>query len=153
MEILPYEIAPRREGDIISAYADTEKANKELGWKASRSLDEALKSAWVWQKVVQKKEEEDRPPREKRAREGGGHPPPNLTKRANRDRRLHGPRHCLCEVYRQNSPPPRPNPADTKCHTPTPPPKNSPPAAKSAGHLVSIPQKIIAATTRIAGHT
>ncbi|MEO2129395.1 MAG: UDP-glucose 4-epimerase GalE [Christiangramia sp.] len=58
-EILPYEIAPRREGDIISAYADTEKANKELGWKASRSLDEALKSAWVWQKVVQKKEEEE----------------------------------------------------------------------------------------------
>lgn len=54
-EKLPYEISPRRHGDVTAAYADTEKANKELGWKASRSLDEALKSAWVWQKVVQKK--------------------------------------------------------------------------------------------------
>lgn len=58
-ENLAYKIVGRREGDITAAYADTTKANEELNWKASRSLDEALKSAWKWQKVVQKREEED----------------------------------------------------------------------------------------------
>ncbi|MDX1542303.1 MAG: UDP-glucose 4-epimerase GalE [Christiangramia sp.] len=58
-EKLAYKIVGRREGDITAAYADTTKANEELKWKASRSLDEALKSAWKWQKVVQKREEED----------------------------------------------------------------------------------------------
>ncbi|AVR46304.1 UDP-glucose 4-epimerase GalE [Christiangramia fulva] len=56
---LPYKITDRREGDITAAYADTTKANKELGWKASRSLEDALKSAWKWQKEVQKREEND----------------------------------------------------------------------------------------------
>ena len=56
---LPYKIVGRREGDITAAYADTTKANQELGWKADRSLDEALESAWKWQKVVNKREEED----------------------------------------------------------------------------------------------
>ena len=46
---LNYKFVDRREGDIISAYADTTIANKELGWKAERSLDEALLSAWKWQ--------------------------------------------------------------------------------------------------------
>lgn len=46
---LPYKIAARREGDIISAYADTQKANSELGWKTKYSLGDALKSAWKWQ--------------------------------------------------------------------------------------------------------
>ncbi len=46
---LPFKFAPRREGDVIEIYAHTEKANKVLGWKASRTLDEALKSAWLWE--------------------------------------------------------------------------------------------------------
>lgn len=54
---LPYKIVGRREGDIIAAYADTTKANAELGWKADRSLDDALASAWKWQKVVHEREE------------------------------------------------------------------------------------------------
>ncbi|MDT0685782.1 UDP-glucose 4-epimerase GalE [Autumnicola psychrophila] len=54
---LPYKIAGRREGDVIAAFADTEKANRVLGWNASRSLSEALKSAWQWQKEVSKDEE------------------------------------------------------------------------------------------------
>ena len=58
-EKLAYKIVGRREGDITAAYADTTKANEELNWKASRSLDEALESAWKWQKVVQKREEEE----------------------------------------------------------------------------------------------
>ncbi|WP_300438086.1 UDP-glucose 4-epimerase GalE [Christiangramia sp.] len=58
-EKLPYKIVGRREGDITAAFADTTKANKELNWKADRSLDDALESAWKWQKVVQKKEEQE----------------------------------------------------------------------------------------------
>lgn len=56
---LPYKIVGRREGDIISAYADTTKANNELGWRASRTLDDALESAWKWQKVVKQREDEE----------------------------------------------------------------------------------------------
>ena len=47
---LNYKIVERRAGDITSAYADTYKANKVLGWEAEESLDSALKSAWDWQK-------------------------------------------------------------------------------------------------------
>ncbi|WP_370227043.1 UDP-glucose 4-epimerase GalE [Mesoflavibacter sp.] len=49
-EKLNYKIANRREGDVISAYADTTKANQVLGWKAESSLDDAMISAWKWQK-------------------------------------------------------------------------------------------------------
>jgi len=46
---LNYKIANRRAGDIVSAFADTTKANSELGWKAKLTLDDAMKSAWKWQ--------------------------------------------------------------------------------------------------------
>ena len=46
---LNYKIVGRREGDIVSAYADTSLANKELEWKAELGLEEALASAWQWQ--------------------------------------------------------------------------------------------------------
>jgi UDP-glucose 4-epimerase len=49
---LPYKIVGRREGDIISAYANTDKANKVLGWKAQSTLEEALTSAWKWEKKI-----------------------------------------------------------------------------------------------------
>ena len=49
---LPYRIAARREGDVIQAFADTEKANKVLGWKSKYSLDDALSSAWAWEKKL-----------------------------------------------------------------------------------------------------
>lgn len=48
---IPYEIAPRREGDIEKIYADTSKANQELNWKAETSLKKALKTAWLWKKL------------------------------------------------------------------------------------------------------
>lgn len=54
---LAYKIVDRREGDITAAYADTYKANSVLKWKAEHSLDEALKSAWNWEKKVSKNEE------------------------------------------------------------------------------------------------
>ena len=49
---LPYKIVDRREGDVISAYANTDKANAVLGWKAKSSLEEALSSAWNWEKKI-----------------------------------------------------------------------------------------------------
>ncbi len=49
---LPYRIAGRREGDVIQAYADTEKANSVLGWKSKYSLDDALASAWAWERKL-----------------------------------------------------------------------------------------------------
>lgn len=47
---LNYKIAPRRAGDIIAIWADPTRANNELGWKAERTLDETLVSAWNWEK-------------------------------------------------------------------------------------------------------
>ena len=49
---LPYKIIGRREGDVITAYANTDKANNVLGWKAQLSLEEALASAWKWEQKV-----------------------------------------------------------------------------------------------------
>lgn len=52
---LNYKIAERREGDVISAYADTTHANKVLGWKTESSLDDAMASAWNWEKKIRNK--------------------------------------------------------------------------------------------------
>ena len=49
---LHYRIAGRREGDVIQAFADTEKANSVLGWKSKYSLDDALASAWAWERKL-----------------------------------------------------------------------------------------------------
>jgi UDP-glucose 4-epimerase len=51
---LPYKIVNRREGDVISAYANTDKANKILGWKAQSTLEESLASAWKWEIKISK---------------------------------------------------------------------------------------------------
>ncbi|MFZ4414502.1 MAG: UDP-glucose 4-epimerase GalE [Bacteroidales bacterium] len=47
-----YEIVPRRPGDVEAVYADTRLANKELNWKAERSLEEMMRSAWEWEKAL-----------------------------------------------------------------------------------------------------
>ncbi|CAM4283443.1 UDP-glucose 4-epimerase GalE [Zobellia roscoffensis] len=49
---LNYKIVDRRAGDIVSAYADTTKANEVLGWKSQYTLDEAMKSAWEWEQKI-----------------------------------------------------------------------------------------------------
>ena len=49
---LNYQIVGRREGDVISAYANTDKANTLLGWKAQTSLEESLLSAWKWEQKI-----------------------------------------------------------------------------------------------------
>lgn len=45
---VPYAISPRRAGDPVVSYADPTKANTVLGWKATHSLDDIIKSAWAW---------------------------------------------------------------------------------------------------------
>lgn len=50
---IPYQICNRREGDITIAYANTDKANKELNWKSDTPLEEALRTVWEWQKYLQ----------------------------------------------------------------------------------------------------
>ncbi len=46
---IPYEIKPRRAGDIASCYADPAKAEAELGWKAEYSIERACEDSWRWQ--------------------------------------------------------------------------------------------------------
>ena len=46
---IPYEIKPRRAGDIPECYADCTKAYEELGWKAQKTLDDMCADSWRWQ--------------------------------------------------------------------------------------------------------
>ncbi|MDR0970756.1 MAG: UDP-glucose 4-epimerase GalE [Bacteroidales bacterium] len=52
---LNYKIGPRRKGDVIEIWADTSFAEKLLGWKAQKTLDEMTLSAWNWEKALSKK--------------------------------------------------------------------------------------------------
>lgn len=52
---LKYKIVERRAGDIEKIWADPSFANKELGWKTLSSLDEAMKTAWDWEKYFRSK--------------------------------------------------------------------------------------------------
>lgn len=53
---VPYQICERRAGDITIAYANADKAEKELNWKASTTLEEALRTTWQWQKYLEQRE-------------------------------------------------------------------------------------------------
>jgi len=46
---IPYQIAPRRSGDIAACYADPKRAFELLGWQAKLGLDEMCTSSWHWQ--------------------------------------------------------------------------------------------------------
>ncbi len=46
---LPYEIVGRRAGDIAASYADPTLAHTELGWRATRAIDQMCADAWRWQ--------------------------------------------------------------------------------------------------------
>ncbi len=48
---IPYQIKPRRAGDIAECYADCALAEKELGWKAQHDLDDMCASSWKWQSI------------------------------------------------------------------------------------------------------
>lgn len=49
---LNYKFAPRRPGDVMAIWADTTRANEELGWKAERTVEETLAAAWAWEKYL-----------------------------------------------------------------------------------------------------
>ena len=49
---IPYEIVERRPGDIATCYADPSKAKAELGWQATRGVDEMCEDVWRWQSGV-----------------------------------------------------------------------------------------------------
>jgi UDP-glucose 4-epimerase len=49
---LKYKIVGRRTGDIEKIWADPSFANKELGWRTLSSLDDAMKTAWDWEKTL-----------------------------------------------------------------------------------------------------
>lgn len=57
---LNYRIMERRPGDIIKVWADTEFANRELGWKAEKGLDDMTLSAWNWEKALTAKSSANR---------------------------------------------------------------------------------------------
>lgn len=46
---IPYKLVDKRPGDVASCYADTSKANKELGFTAKRTIDDMCKDSWNWQ--------------------------------------------------------------------------------------------------------
>lgn len=48
---IAFEICARRPGDVAACYANPEKAEKELGWKARRTLKEMVRDAWRWQSL------------------------------------------------------------------------------------------------------
>ena len=52
---LNYKIVGRREGDIEQVWANPEKANNVLGWKAEESIEDTLASAWKWQLRLREK--------------------------------------------------------------------------------------------------
>jgi UDP-glucose 4-epimerase len=46
---LNYEIGPRRHGDVVSIYANNDKARTRLGWQPLHSLEDMMASAWKWE--------------------------------------------------------------------------------------------------------
>jgi UDP-glucose 4-epimerase len=54
---LNYEITSRRAGDVEKVWADSSKANKTLGWTPKISLDETVKSAWMWEQKLRNKKQ------------------------------------------------------------------------------------------------
>jgi len=52
---LNYKFASRRAGDVTAIWADPTLANNELGWKAERSIEDTLASAWAWEKHIAEK--------------------------------------------------------------------------------------------------
>lgn len=51
---LNYSIGPRREGDVVAVWANASLANTVLGWKAKRTLEDSLTSAWAWELYANK---------------------------------------------------------------------------------------------------
>lgn len=57
---VPYRIVGRREGDIEQVWANPERANKVLGWKATESVEDTLRSAWAWELKLKERRENNK---------------------------------------------------------------------------------------------
>ena len=55
---LNYKVVGRRPGDVEKVWADTAFANRELGWKAEKGLDDMMKSAWEWEQYLASQKEQ-----------------------------------------------------------------------------------------------
>ena len=53
LQKLNYVIGERRAGDVAAVYADNTNATTQLGWQCQYSLDDAMLSAWNWEKKMQ----------------------------------------------------------------------------------------------------
>ena len=49
---VPYQITPRRAGDIARTFADPAKANRELEWRAERGIEQMCADSWRWQQYA-----------------------------------------------------------------------------------------------------
>ncbi len=49
---LNYTVGPRRTGDISACWADTSKINSTIGWRAQKTVADALQDAWEWQNYL-----------------------------------------------------------------------------------------------------
>lgn len=49
---LNWKMSPRRPGDVVAIWADPSLAERELGWKAERRIEDTLASAWAWEKHI-----------------------------------------------------------------------------------------------------
>ena len=47
---VPHKFAPRRPGDVTAIWADPTLANEEMGWRATRTIEQTLAAAWAWEK-------------------------------------------------------------------------------------------------------
>jgi UDP-glucose 4-epimerase len=54
---LNYVIGPRRPGDVIAIYANKDKAEKELGWIPEYSLEDIMRTAWLWEQKLKTDEQ------------------------------------------------------------------------------------------------
>ncbi|ERM84256.1 UDP-galactose-4-epimerase [Rhodonellum psychrophilum GCM71 = DSM 17998] len=50
---LNYQVGPRRPGDVEKTWANTDKINSKLGWKAQYSLEDSLRDSWKWQQKLE----------------------------------------------------------------------------------------------------
>ncbi|MCS6834228.1 MAG: GDP-mannose 4,6-dehydratase, partial [Flammeovirgaceae bacterium] len=49
---LNYRIGPRREGDVVSIYSDCSLAEQKLGWKCHYTIEDMMRTAWLWQQTL-----------------------------------------------------------------------------------------------------
>ena len=47
---MPYKVVGRRKGDLDTVFADPKKANKELNWKTTKTLEDMVRDAWNFEK-------------------------------------------------------------------------------------------------------